>query len=176
MGGEIHRRTAIEVPDEGLVLFLVGMRINQIWNVRQWVPVISAMRAMLTEIAQHPELGVLSPSQTFLAGRVLQVQQYWRSLEALEAYARSKDHAHLPAWGEFYRRTRGTKAVGVYHETYVISPRGGDALYVNMPILGLADAARATSLIQPLGDEPSVNASNRVSATDLTHHEAPALQ
>ncbi|MGI9255053.1 MAG: DUF4188 domain-containing protein [Thermomicrobiales bacterium] len=141
MSSMIQPRQSIQVPKDGVVLFLVGMRINQVWNVRQWMPVIAAMTGMLNELARHPELGVLGPSRTYRSGRTLQVQQYWRSLEDLESYARSKEHAHLPAWREFYRRARGNKAVGIYHETYAVPPHGGDALYVNMPVHGLGTVA-----------------------------------
>ena len=137
MAGAILQRHAVQVPQEGIVVFLVGMRINQLWNVRQWMPVMGAMRGMLDELAQPSNPGVLGPSRIYVSGRTIQVQQYWRSLEALEFYARSKDHAHFAAWRAFYRRAKETDAVGVYHETYVVPPRGGDALYVKMPRHGL---------------------------------------
>jgi hypothetical protein len=155
MPSVIHPRQSVHVPDDGVVLFLVGMRINQIWNVRQWMPVIGAMTGVLRELAEHPELGVLGPSRTYLSGRTLQVQQYWRSLGHLETYARSKEHAHLPAWREFYRRARGTDAVGIFHEAYAVPFRGGDALYVNMPIHGLGAAVSLTAATTPSERAPS---------------------
>ncbi|MFM9107458.1 MAG: DUF4188 domain-containing protein [Chloroflexota bacterium] len=148
----LHRRTEVMVPEEGVVLFLVGMRINQVWRVRQWMPVIGAMRRMMTELAMHPELGVLGASMTFVSGRRIQVQQYWRSLDDLHAYARSREHAHLPAWGAFYRRAKGTQAVGVYHEVYAVPSRGGEALYVNTPVFGLAEVVGNLPAAESGGD------------------------
>src|SRR6266700_2824366 len=96
----------------GVVVFVIGMRLNQPWKVWEWWPVFMAMPRMLKELFEH-----------------------------LEAYARSKSHAHLPAWGEFNRRLAKTGSVGIFHETYVDGPGKSETLYANMPPFGLARAA-----------------------------------
>jgi hypothetical protein len=97
---------------------------------------------MLAELAAHPELGLLS-ARTFVSGRTVLVLQYWRSAEHLDRYARAGDHAHLPAWREFNRRTRDNGDVGIYHETYVVGEH--ETVYVGMPAgFGLGGA---TSLV-----------------------------
>jgi hypothetical protein len=69
-----------------------------------------------------------------MAGRTITVIQYWKSFEALEAYASQGDRKHRPAWTAFYKRsTRGTGAVGIFHETYVVRPGEVESLYVDMP-------------------------------------------
>lgn len=68
--------------DQPFVVFLIGMRINNLLSFRKWWPVASAMGPMLAELFQHPELGMLS-GHGFRSGRTLLMVQYWRSFEHL---------------------------------------------------------------------------------------------
>lgn len=138
--GPARRRTADAPP--GTVTFLIGARINRPWKVRQWLPVVTAMPRMLRELSEHPELGLLA-HRTYVSGRTVLTVQYWRSAEDLDRYARSRDHAHLPAWREFNRRARDAGDVGVFHETYVLDRY--ESVYVNMPAdFGLGGATGLT--------------------------------
>ena len=103
--------------DGDFVVFLIGMRINNLWAVHKWLPVSRAMPRMLAELKRQPELGLLEASY-FLSPPVAMTVQYWRSFEHLHAYAHSKDKEHLPAWAEFNRLVGATGVVGVFHETY----------------------------------------------------------
>jgi len=115
------------------VLFLIGMRINTLWRVWEWFPAFLAMPTMIVELYKNPELGFLR-ARTEMAGRTITVIQYWKSFEALEAYAANGQRKHRPAWTAFYKRaTSGTGAVGIYHETYVIRPGEVESLYVDLP-------------------------------------------
>ncbi|MGH7859705.1 MAG: monooxygenase family protein [Candidatus Binatia bacterium] len=59
------------------------------------------------------------------------------------SYARSKDHAHLPAWASFYKRVGASRGdVGIWHETYRIGPGRYEAVYGNMPPFGLGAVGR----------------------------------
>jgi hypothetical protein len=69
--------------------------------------------------------------------------QYWRSFEALVQYAKAADEAHLPAWSAFNRRVGSNGDVGIWHETYRVAPGPFECVYNNMPLFGLAKAARA---------------------------------
>lgn len=122
----------------GAVLFLIGMRINRLWQPWRWLPVFVAMPKMIAELQRHPELGLAARPRTFLSGRTVMVVQYWRSFESLEAYASASDREHLPAWRNFNRRLRPSGAVGIFHETYLLSDDGVETLYANMPRFGLA--------------------------------------
>lgn len=120
------------------VVFLIGMRINKPWRVDQWLPVAQAMPRMLRELAQNSDLGCLA-----IEGGFPTLIQYWRSFEHLEAYAKSRDHAHLPAWAAFNRRIRQSRgAVGIWHETYKIAPGHHESIYYAMPAMGLGRAGR----------------------------------
>jgi len=131
----VTERVCAEVEGE-VVVFLIGMRINKLWKVWKWVPVVVAMPRMLKELAAHPELGMLSARPLF-GLRNLSVIQYWKSAEHLQAYARASNQTHLPAWQAF-NRTIGTDGdVGIWHETYVVPQGHAESVYVNMPRYGL---------------------------------------
>jgi hypothetical protein len=117
--------------DEPHVVFIIGMRINKPWKVHRWGPVAAAMPRMLKELAQKPELGFLG-GRTWFA-RTIVVIQYWRSFDALEAYAKSRDSAHLPAWAAFNKAVGSNGDVGIFHETYAIDPGAYETFYANMP-------------------------------------------
>lgn len=113
------------------VVFIIGMRINSLWRVHRWLPLVRAMGRMLTELHQRPELGFMGGKTWF--GRTIVLIQYWHSFEALESYAKAKDKAHLPAWADFNRKAGKSRHVGVYHETYTIDPGQYENVFVNMP-------------------------------------------
>ena len=124
--------------DGDLVVFLIGMRINKPWRLDLWLPVFTAMPAMLAELSKDKQSGLLGYRLTFGAGGPLLVQ-YWNSHEKLYQYASNRDAAHRPAWAAFNRRARKAPgAVGVWHETYVVER--AESIYAGMPVSGLAAA------------------------------------
>jgi hypothetical protein len=136
-----HGRHTAEI-DGDYVVFVIGMRINKLWKVHRWLPVSLAMPRMIRELMQHPEKGMLGARNAF-AGRTTTMIQYWRSFEHLEAFARNPSDPHLPAWRAFNRAIGSSGDVGVYHETYCVSPGDAECIYVNMPTFGLAAAREA---------------------------------
>jgi hypothetical protein len=58
----------------------------------------------------------------------------------LLAYAKSKTAEHLPAWRAFNRSVGTDGSVGIWHETYLVSPGTYENVYVNMPPFGLGKA------------------------------------
>ena len=130
-------RQSADVGIDGTVLFLIGMRVNRLWQVWRWVPVLAAMPRMLAELARDPSLGLVGRPRTMVSGRTVLVWQYWTSFDALDAYARAGDRAHLPAWRAFNRRVKDNGSVGIYHETVLLSDANVETVYVNMPPFGL---------------------------------------
>ncbi len=125
--------------DKPLVLFLIGMRLNKLWAVHKWLPVLLAMPRMLAELGGKPEAGLLS-YRLYLSGRVLMVQQYWASFDQLIAYAHEPSAEHFPVWAAFNRAVGQRGVVGIWHETYCIEPGKFETIYVNMPIFGVSAA------------------------------------
>ena len=155
----VDRRMAAEMDGE-FVVFLIGMRINKIWKVHKWLPVIIAMPRMLRELRNDPESGFL--------GHVMSMRvivQYWRSFDHLEAYARDPNRVHRPAWVDFNRRVKASRGdVGIWQETYRITPGNYEAIYSSMPPIGLgaigqlvvAEGSRETArqrMRNPIGDQ-----------------------
>ena len=145
MGKLIERRVCAEV-DGGFVLFLIGMRVNKPWKIWSWLPVATAMPRMLAELAAQPGLGLLHARSHFGFPNVM-VVQYWKSFEALQAYAKARDRAHLPAWQAFNKAVGSNGDVGIWHETYVIEPGRYENIYNNMPPHGLGAVGRIVDAV-----------------------------
>jgi hypothetical protein len=156
----ITERVCAEVEGD-IVVFLIGMRINKLWKLWKWVPVLFAMPRMLQELAAHPELGLLHARPQF-GVRNQWVVQYWSSAEHLRAYARAAGQAHLPAWQAFNVKVGTDGDVGIWHETYVVPPGHAESVYVNMPRHGLGLAG---TLFPAKGERAT--ASKRLSGVQL---------
>ena len=133
----VRERVSAELPGE-FVVFLIGMRINNPLLVHKWLPVASAMPRMIRELSRQPELGLLHAESWF--ARTIIMVQYWRSMEQLLSYATNREAEHLPAWKAFNRSVGTNGAVGIWHETYGVSPGRFESVYVNMPQFGLGKA------------------------------------
>jgi hypothetical protein len=129
--------------DGEVVVFLIGMRINKLWKIHKWLPVAMAMPRMLKELDKNPDLGFLGAHTWF--SRTVIVLQYWRSVEELQAYAKNRDSAHLPAWAAFNRAVGKSGDVGVWHETYRTREGDYETVYVNMPPFGLGKATKVVT-------------------------------
>jgi hypothetical protein len=121
------------------------MRINKPWKVHRWLPVFTAMPRMLRELSRDPQSGFLGGTLGMLTTGPV-VVQYWRSFEDLERFARDPGALHLPAWRAFNRLVRGSGDVGIWHETYRVPAGEYEAIYGNMPRVGLAKVAEHVPL------------------------------
>ncbi|GCE14042.1 DUF4188 domain-containing protein [Tengunoibacter tsumagoiensis] len=128
------------------VVFILGMRINRFWAFRKWFAVVKAMAPMMKELYTHPETGFLGGRSSLTPWREITVIQYWRSFEALEHFARSKDSSHLPAWQQFNKSISPDGCVGIWHESFLVADQQYEAIYHNMPIHGLAAATEHVPL------------------------------
>lgn len=124
-----------------VVVFIIGMRVNNFRALRSWWPVFRAMPKMLGELSRDKGSGLIGAQSLLGFPRVLYVVQYWDSKEKLFAYASAPDREHRPAWAEFNRRMReGKGKVGFWHETYIVPAGSYENVYINMPAFGLAAA------------------------------------
>ena len=144
MANVIPTRMTAEIEGD-FVVFLIGMRINKAWKIHKWLPVFMAMAPMLKELEQHPESGFLG----HIVG-IKVIVQYWRSFEHLEAYARTSDKLHWPAWVAFNKKIGGSRDdVGIWHETYQVRAGEYETIYSGMPPFGLGSAAK----LVPISDK-----------------------
>ena len=125
--------------DEPFVVFLIGMRVNKLFALGSWPRVVAVMPPMLEELKRQPELGLLH-AEIFLYWRGVATLQYWRSFDHLHAYAHARDAKHLPVWAEFNRRIGGNGSVGIWHESYLVTPGQYECVSVNMPRFGITGA------------------------------------
>ncbi|MEU6668711.1 DUF4188 domain-containing protein [Streptomyces sp. NPDC046727] len=137
----VSRTTADAKGD--VVVLLIGMRINRFWAVHLWLPVLLAMVRMLRELGKDPGRGLRAKVLLTASPRTYYVVQYWESKEKLYAYATAPDAFHHKAWAALNRKERGGKLrgeVGIWHETYVVPEGSYEAIYGDMPPVGLAAA------------------------------------
>lgn len=140
-------RYTANYPDD-FVVFLIGLRINQVRRVREWVPVMRSAFAMVKELEAMPNSPLLE-SRTALDvsdPRIPMFIQYWRSLDELEAWASNRDLLHRPAQRAFFKRTAYNGHVGIWHETFLVKAGQYEAIYANMPPTGLAVAGEYRNL------------------------------
>lgn len=132
-----------DAHDDGLVVFLIGMRVNRWHAVRSWWPVLTAMPRMLRELSAERSSGLLG-FRGALGPDGPMLVQYWRSADDLIRYAHDADGEHRPAWRAFNSRARqAAGAVGIWHETYVVPAGAHETVYAHMPPTGLAAATGA---------------------------------
>ncbi|MUW13895.1 DUF4188 domain-containing protein [Halorubrum sp. CBA1125] len=138
--GEVREQKVTAERDDEFVVFHIGMRINAFWKIHRWLPLLLVAPRMVRELMDNPESGLLG-SRTVLGPGVRHIGfvQYWESFESLRAYARDGDRLHYPAWQEYYQHgTKADAAVGIWHETYLVSEGEYETVYNNMPAHGLA--------------------------------------
>ena len=134
----INKGRFTTVQEEGAVVFIIGMRINKLFKLRQWLPVMMAFPQMIRELETNKTLGYMN-SETFITGRTILSVQYWKSSDDLIDYARGQKH--LNAWKKFNKKAREAgDGVGLYHETHIIQPGHSEVVYNNMPEFGLGKA------------------------------------
>jgi hypothetical protein len=128
------------------VVFMIGMRINKPWLVREWGPTFVAMPRMLRELDADSKAGLLGWRLAITSPISVEVIQYWRSFEQLEAFARDAQRTHLPAWKAFRAATGDGGNVGIWHETFRVRAGEHESIYGNMPVRGLAAAGEHIGL------------------------------
>lgn len=141
---EIRRGRFSAEIDGDFVVFLIGARLNKplqaLRSFRDLGGRQRGMVAMLKELMEHPEKGLLGCRMGFPT-----IVQYWRSFDHLEAFARDVNDLHRPAWLDFYRRDPQGRS-GIWHEAYLVRAGEYEAIYNDVPVSGLAAAGRAVPL------------------------------
>jgi len=136
------------------VVFIIGARINSkrhAFKVFRDLGGRRGMNHMLKYLTDHPEKGLLGYESMGLVN-----VQYWRSFEQLEAFAKDQDDPHIQPWRDYWKRVGGDTRAGIWHETFLVRDGEYEAVYGNMPPIGLG---KATGLV-PISE--SSTARNRI--------------
>lgn len=128
----------------GFVVFRLGMRINRLWKVHRWLPILRAGRRLLSEVEASPDTGFLASDSRF-GVRTLEIVQYWRSFEDLRSYALDPDFGHAPSMKRTMDRMEESDDVAIWHETYVVDEGSYETVYYNAPPTGLGKAGTLRS-------------------------------
>ena len=134
----INKERMVPELDGDFILFVFGIRINKLWMPHKWLPVVRAFDRMLRELNSQPQKGLMH--YDYWGGNPRVTIQYWHSYDALISYARDKASKDFPAWFNFNDKISSSGAVGLWHETYWIKPGSFEAVYKNMPAIGLGCA------------------------------------
>lgn len=130
------------------VVFLNGMRINALWKVHKWLPVLRAEFKLLKRLKADPDSGLLDyESRAGLRNNF--VIMYWRSLDDLRSFATDPDDVHVPAWSWYNDRIGESGDVGIWNEIYLVTDGRYEAMYRNMPPIGLGRAADFVPMSRP---------------------------
>ncbi len=132
-------RYTANYPEDFIVVF-IGFRINKLWRINEWLPVMRAAKSMTKYALKLPGRPLLNSHlvRSVDDRRVFFMIQHWKSFEALMDWARDKNLEHRPAMKAFFQRTGYNGNVGIWHEVYKISAGQFEAIYANMPRMSLA--------------------------------------
>jgi hypothetical protein len=139
MANIIKQRMTVQIEGD-FVIFIIGMKINKFWKIHKWLPAAIGMPAMLKELSQNKEKGLLGFQ--LLGGIPPVVIQYWESFEKLEAYAKDREAKHLPVWKAFNKNIGSNGDVGIWHETYRVKAGEYECIYNNMVPYGLGTVGK----------------------------------
>ena len=145
--------------DGDFVVFLIGARFSLRHPLRAFRDLggrKGGMKAMLDHLVAHPEKGLLG----YTMGLPV-IVQYWRSFDHLEAFARDDSDPHIAAWREYYRRDAQHEGAGIWHETFLVRAGEYEAIYKNMPAIGLGAAGRLVPAAEASTARLRIRARNR---------------
>jgi len=123
MQAAVHRQSVDLSGFPDLVVVLLGFRVRRL----RGIATLLGLGRGLARIKQTPPEGLLGDEQFLFGLNHVGIRQYWRDLESLEDFTRSKPHADW--WRDFLRDSGGA---GFWHETYS-AKHGIEAVYVDMP-------------------------------------------
>ena len=127
--------------DGPFVVFLIGLRLNRLWAIHKWWKPMMNTLGILRFLRRTPPEGYLGGELALYSKGVMMVQ-YWRGFDTLEAFSHDKLAPHLGAWVHLGRQSKTDHTFGFWHETYQVQPDAYECIYGNMPVFGLAKAAR----------------------------------
>lgn len=134
--------------DGDFVVFLIGAKVYDPAVATEATGLLMAMTEMLDELEGDPSKGLLGYTRHGDPG-IGVIVQYWRSFDALESYARNPGAKHAPIWRAWNRLAADDRSgAGIWHETFKVSAGSYEAIYQNMPVMGLQKAGRPLTVTE----------------------------
>ncbi|SCG48292.1 monooxygenase family protein [Micromonospora rifamycinica] len=122
-------------------VFMTGMRVNNFFKVKRWLPTFWSMGGVLKAMWADQETTGALHAHAYWGNRGAVMIVYFRSIEHLERFANNRELAHSKALQDYFRRMKDNPAVGIWHESYVVHDGEYEAVYNHMPeATGLAAA------------------------------------
>jgi hypothetical protein len=153
----VAEKLTVVIPQQGrwtaeldgdFVVFLIGAMVHDPTVAAEASGLLMAMAEMLDELEADPSKGLLGYTRHGEPGNGVLVQ-YWRSFDALESYARNPGARHAPVWRAWNRLASADRnAAGIWHETFMVPAGKYEAIYQNMPVIGLQRAGRALTVTE----------------------------
>ena len=134
--------------DGDFVVFLIGAMVHDPVAAPEAARLLMAMAEMLDELEADPSHGLLGYTRHGEPGHGL-IVQYWRSFDDLERYARNPGARHAPVWRAWNRLAADERSgAGIWHETFKVAAGDYEAVYQNVPVMGLQNAGRPLTVTE----------------------------
>ena len=134
--------------DGDFVVFLIGAMVHDPVAAPEAARLLMAMAEMLDEVEADPSHGLLGYTRHGEPGHGL-IVQYWRSFDDLERYARNPGARHAPVWRAWNRLAADERSgAGIWHETFKVAAGDYEAVYQNVPVMGLQNAGRPLTVTE----------------------------
>lgn len=129
------------------VVFLISARLTKGRRLKAFADLGGrrGMMHMLKDLTEHPEKGLLGYEMSTFGGLIV---QYWRTYEHLERFANDPQDAHSAVWRGYWKRVGSGRGTGIWHETYLVRAGDYEAIYSNMPPIGLGKAADLVTMAE----------------------------
>jgi hypothetical protein len=133
--------------DGDFVVFLIGARLTKGRRLKAFGDLGGrrGMMHMLQELSADPDSGLLGYEMSTFGGLIV---QYWRSYEHLERFANDQEGSHTAAWRTYWKRVGSGVGSGIWHETYLVRAGDYEAIYANMPAMGLGKAGNLVTMAE----------------------------
>jgi hypothetical protein len=134
--------------DGDFVVFMIGAMVHDPAVASEATGLLFAMVEMLDELEADPSHGLLGYTRHGEGGNGV-IVQYWRSFDALESYARNPGARHAPVWRAWNRLAADDRdGAGIWHETFKVAAGSYEAIYQNVPLMGLQRAGRPLTVTE----------------------------
>ena len=145
---DIIRTTFTARFDGDFVVFLIGVRPNGANPFTKYTDEIGkAFESMVKELENDDTLGYMGGDNYVGANSrksAAMMVQYWRSYESLQKWTHTRMGIHMKTVEEYIKKDRVAGTTGIWHETYKVRDGEYEAVYANMPPIGLALATNVT--------------------------------